>query len=344
MGDVGGVVLGRDHPGRRGQRFVGVADVALDLAGLSHRRFQLRPVGPGIMGPVRPVVPGDLERLAALQRRPGVPGDDGNAAERPELVGRRRRLQRDDLLHARHLQGRAGIDRGDLAADHRRPGDDRELHAGQHHVLAIDRLAGRDVVEVDDADCALADVAEGARILELDLVGCGNRQAGRGGGELAVTQLAPARLVHHLVQLRLHLADIDLPLGGGRRLQHQPRRGAAVAHRLDPVAHAARAVGVLVAVGTLVTRRLHHAHACPVGLQLVGEDHRKRGACRAVAHLGAGRDDAHRAVAGDRDEHLGVVDDAVGHPGRRRSDRPRAPPLRSGIARRARARLSRPRP
>ena len=224
--EVGRVVLARDHLGGRGQRLVDVADVALDLAGLLDGGFELRPVGLGVVGLVRPVVPGDLERLAALERGPGVPGDDGHAAQRPELVGRRRRLQRDDLLHARHLQGRAGIDRGHLAAHHRRPGDDRELHAGQHDVLAVDGLAGGDVDEIGDADGALADVAEGARLLQLDLVGGRHRQARRGGGELAVAQLAAGRLVHDLVQLRLHLAHVHLPLGGGRLLQHGCRAAA----------------------------------------------------------------------------------------------------------------------
>ena len=72
MVEVGRVVLGRDHLGGRGQRLVGVADVALDLAGLLHGSFELRPVGLGVVGRVGPVVPGDLERLAALERRPGV--------------------------------------------------------------------------------------------------------------------------------------------------------------------------------------------------------------------------------------------------------------------------------
>ena len=328
MGDMGGVVLARDHLGGRGQRLLGVADVALDLAGFLHGRFELRPVGLGVVGLVGPVVPGDLERLATLQGRPGVAGDDGHAAELPELVGRRRAGKRHHLLHARHLQGRAGVEGGHLAADHRRPGDDGELHAGQHDILAVDRLARRDVDEVGDAHGALADVAEGARLLELDLVGLRDRQSACRGGKRAVSELAPRRLVHDLVQLCLHLAHVDLPRGGGGRLQHQPHRGAAVPHRLYPMAHAARAVGVLVAVGPLIARRLHHAHARPVGLELVGKHHGQRGARGTVAHLGAGRHDADRAVAADGDEHLGIADHAVGHgfgPGRigreRSSDR-----------------------
>ena len=43
----------------------------------------------------------------------------------------------------------ARVERHDLAADHRRARHDGELHAGQHHVLAVDRLAGGDVEQVD---------------------------------------------------------------------------------------------------------------------------------------------------------------------------------------------------
>ena len=115
------------------------------------------------------------------------------------------------------------------------------------------------------------------------------------------------------MHLRLDLADADTPLRGCRRLQHLPRRGATLAHRLDEVARAARAVGVLVAVGLLVTRRLHHVHAGPVGAHLVGKHHRQAGARRARAHLGTRRDDIDNAVLADRHEDLGIVDDAVRH-------------------------------
>ena len=117
----------------------------------------------------------------------------------------------------------------------------------------------------------------------------------------------------HLVQLSPHLAERHLPGIGGRHLQHQPRGGAAQPHRLDEVAHAARAVGVLVAVGALVAWRLHDAHARPVGVELVGDDHRQGSARGTVTHLGAMGDDRDDAVAADGDEHLGVADDAVGH-------------------------------
>ena len=48
------------------------------------------------------------------------------------------------------FMARAVVVRRDLALNHRRAGDDGEQHAGESDVLAISRLAGRDVEQVDD--------------------------------------------------------------------------------------------------------------------------------------------------------------------------------------------------
>ena len=75
---------------------------------------------------------------------------------------------------------------------------------------------------------------------------------------------------------------------------------------------AARAVGVLVAEALLVARRLDHAHPLPVGLELVGHDHRHAGP-HALAHLGAVARDADDAVGRDGHEDQRVVHPAIGH-------------------------------
>ena len=75
---------------------------------------------------------------------------------------------------------------------------------------------------------------------------------------------------------------------------------------------AARAVGVLVAVFDFVAMGLLHLHAIPVGFHFLGDDQRQAGA-HARSHLGAMRDDGDGPVGGDRDEHLGVDDDAMRH-------------------------------
>ena len=135
--------------------------------------------------------------------------------------------------------------------------------------------------------------------------------------------------MHDLVVLRPHLGDSDAPARGGGLLQHHAHRGAALPHRLDEVAHAARSVGVLVAVFLLVARRLGDAHARPVGLHLVGDHHRQAGP-HAGAHLGAVGDDGHQTGRVDGDEDVRVVDRAARHlagagvPGRHRRARQHA--------------------
>ena len=59
-----------------------------------------------------------------------------------------------------------------------------------------------------------------------------------------------------LVVLRLHRRRVDAPARRRRLLQHLPHGGAALAHRLQEVADAARSVGVLVAVSRFVAGRL----------------------------------------------------------------------------------------
>src|SRR2546425_474720 len=72
-------------------------------------------------------------------------------------------------------------------------------------------------------------------------------------------------------------------------------RCAAAAHRLEEVARAPRAIGVLVAELLLVAGRLRDAHALPVGLELIGDDHGHAGP-DALPHLGPMTDDRDRAV------------------------------------------------
>ncbi len=87
-------------------------------------------------------------------------------------------------------------------------------------------------------------------------------------------------------------------------------RRAAFAHRLNEVTHAARAVGVLVAVPRLVARRLLELHLGPVRFHLVGNHHRQARA-DAGAHLGASRDDGHVAVLVDGDINVRIVGHTV---------------------------------
>ena len=69
----------------------------------------------------------------------------------------------DHVLDAGHLLRCGGIVGCDLAAYHQRTRDDRIFHAGQAHILPIDRASRDDVDGIDDLELAVADVAESAK-------------------------------------------------------------------------------------------------------------------------------------------------------------------------------------
>ena len=172
---MGDVVLGVHLP-RRGRHVrVEVPVIADDLAGLARRVLHRRLEGRRIVAPVRPVVPYDRQRLAALDGGPRIARDDGDATQRIELGRRRARL---DLHHAHdsgHLERRGGVEAHHLAAVHGWTRDDRVEHAGQARVDAVLGLAGHDVASIDELHHVLADVAELRRILEAHGVPCRDR-------------------------------------------------------------------------------------------------------------------------------------------------------------------------
>ncbi|MNO87264.1 hypothetical protein D3C76_786830 [compost metagenome] len=114
------------------------------------------------------------------------------------------------------------------------------------------------------------------------------------------------------MQLRMTLADRHFPLVGSGLLQHGPRGGPTAAHRLVPVAHAARTVGILIAVTHLVARRLLHLDPRPIGFQFIGH-HSPQTRPDPLAHFRTVTDHRHRAISGNAYVDFGVVDPAVGH-------------------------------
>src|SRR3954452_21552030 len=88
-----------------------------------------------------------------------------------------------------------------------------------------------------------------------------------------------------------------------RRLFEQlPRYRAGLAQRLIELPHAARAVGVLVAV-FYIGVRLNDLDPVPVGFEFVGQHHRQT-CLDAGAHLGAVGDDRHQPGFIDADIHI----------------------------------------
>src|SRR6202030_463915 len=105
-----------------------------------------------------PVIPLDLEALAALLRRPGIAGDDCDTAQWLEARGHRGCRDLDDPLDTGDRQRVFGVVGFDLAAIDRAALDRGIFHARNNHVDAIGRAAADDVLEVDDR-ARLADVA-----------------------------------------------------------------------------------------------------------------------------------------------------------------------------------------
>ena len=229
-----------------------------------------------------------------------------------ELRGRWRTRDLDHLDDARHLERFLRVVGGDLAAVHRRARDHGEQHAVEQRIDAVGGAAGNDIRTVDEAHLALADIAELVGLLQLQRCTQRHAQARRGLRELAIAELSVGRSMQNLVVNRLHLVHRHAPRGGRRLHEHLARSGAGAAHRSEEVAHAARAIGVLVAEARLVGVGLLHSHALPVGLELIGEHHRQTGAY-ALPHFLAVADDRHGAIGRDVDEDERVVDPAVRH-------------------------------
>ena len=133
------------------------------LPGLRAVCLQLRPVGVGVVAAVRPssqsIFSASRPCIAAqvLLAMTATPPSGANFAGGGVPSIRTIFSTPGTFIAARR------VERGDLAADHRRPRDHGVLHARQRGVLAVLRLAGRDVEQVGDRHVALADVAERAR-------------------------------------------------------------------------------------------------------------------------------------------------------------------------------------
>ena len=181
------------------------------------------------------------------------------------------------------------------------------MHVGAVHCAAID-----DVGTVDGLGAFLTDVAKFRRLLESQAVTRRYCQRTGGSGEFAVAQFAAGRFVNDFVQLRMAFANRHFPLRSGGLFEHGPRGGAATTHRLVPVTHAARTIGVLVAEAHFVTRRLLHFDLRPIGLKFIGNHHAQAGA-HALAHFRTVAHHGDAAIGSNAHVNLGVVDPAIGH-------------------------------
>ncbi|MNO84771.1 hypothetical protein D3C76_761230 [compost metagenome] len=301
------------------QRAVGAAHGLVDIAGVAHHfsgfergGLQLLAVGNRVVAGVRAIVPFDFQRIAPLDRCPSVAGHHCDAAQGLKLRGQGTALDLDDLDHPRHFHRRTAIEALDLAAVHRRPGNGGEQHAIEMHVGAVYRATVDDVVAIDGLGAFLADIAKFRGLLESQAVPCRHGQGAGSCGQGAILQLTPGRLVDDFMQLGMAFAHRHFPLVGGGLFEHGPRGGTAATHRLVPVAHAARTVGVLVAEAHFIARRLLHLDPRPIGFQFIGHHHGQAGPY-ALAHFRTVAHHCHRAISADAHIHLGIVDPAVRH-------------------------------
>src|ERR1700682_4712812 len=120
--------------------------------------------------------------------------------------------------------------------------------------------------------------------------------------QVAISQLAIRRTMHDFLIARHDFGNRYAPTHGRRLLKHGPRGGAAAAHWLEEMAHTARSIGVLVAEAHFIGLRLFDAHATPIGLELVGDDHRQARA-HTLSHLLAMAGDGHGAIGANRYEY-----------------------------------------
>ena len=127
MGKVRQIVFADDDLVGALQSSLGVAFLAHDEARLARGLLELLAIGDGVVFAVGAVVPGQLQRVAALDRRAGVARDHGNAAERLEFRRPRPAAHLHHLLDAGDLQRRVRIERDQLAAGHRRARDARHI-------------------------------------------------------------------------------------------------------------------------------------------------------------------------------------------------------------------------
>ena len=292
----------RQHPGvvrgfmrfrRARERLVDIADVSQRLLRRLHGCEELLAERLRIERGVGAVAPRDVERLPALKRGPAVVGDDRRAAKRLEHVRWLRLGEADYVLHAADFPRRRIVDLRRAAAEHRRTCHCRVDHS-RHPGVDPERAFARDeIVEIRDGD-GLADERVFRRRLEAQRLGIGHGQRRCSLDELGVRQRSFRCAMDDGVIASRHGLHGHFPARRGCLLEHRPRARAGDAHGVVEVLHRARAVGVLRAV-LGVADRLEDPDARPVGVELFGEDHRQAGA-DAGSHLGAVRDDRHRAV------------------------------------------------
>ncbi len=179
-------------------------------------------------------------------------------------------VQLHDLAHAGDRLGLAVVHAGDLPPHHRARGQGGDLEARQPDVDAVLRRSVHLLRGVEPLG-RRADQLEVLRILELHVGG--DRQLGRGIGQLAVAQFFAG--VRYGSIFRLARGRIDVPALGRGGDQHGARGGAGLPERRVERPHRAGRAGDLeaeqrVGVELVVGRGVRGLHLIPGDLELFG--------------------------------------------------------------------------
>ena len=277
----------------------GLADIALGLghdagAAVAGGDEALHDLVTGDTG-VGSVVPGDVERRQALFGRPHVVADDGDQI-----------VQHHHLAKTRHSLGLAVVDAHDLAAEHRRVGEGGELHTVRQGVDAVLRRA----IDLGGRIEAFERPADQAELRGLFQRRIGGRlQAGGAAGQGAIGDAPAAGVVDDLAGFGATARRIDAPAARRRLDQHRPRRRARLAQNRP---EGADGIGVSsglnaqigVGVEGVAGWRMGESHLRPIGVELLGQDHRDRGV-DPLPHLHLRHDQGHLAGGVDPDEGVG---------------------------------------
>ena len=275
----------------------GIAALQRDLAVLFRQRFVIAEHRVRRTRLRAAVVPGHLQRFAALDRGPGVVRHHRHAAADLHHVD-----------HARHGFRGGGVEGFWLAAEARAVRDGRDQHARQLDVDGVVLAAVGLGARVDARGRVLADQRPRLRVLQRDLAR--HRQRRGGGDQAAVGRAAVAAGVDHFAVRGRQLADGDLPLLRGGLLQQFARGGAGLAVALPRRRHAAGAAGDLeraaqreIAVPLGIAGAAFDAHVVQRHVEFFG-DQRRQAVIGILAHVELAGIHGDDAVGGDRDVGL----------------------------------------
>lgn len=206
--------------------------------------------------------------------------------------------QHDHFLYA-GLAVDGGVGAQRLASENGAVNDGAVEHAGTAHVDAVLSLASQFRGNVY-ARQRLADVTEVLGVLERRFLR--DRKLGGGGSEGAVRGTTPGILVNDEARLGGASRSGNVPLLRGGGDEHGAAGGGGVAEARPTGANGGAAAGTLEAI-LRVEHGTRDFDMLPVGVELVGEDHREAGV-RALAELRL-RDPEGDAVIG-RDLEPGI--------------------------------------